>query len=92
MSESPSPSRPTNALLALGAALTVFLVLVAIERSARSCGDGLCGSISGAMAILGLMGASLLFTLRGLKRGEAPRWLFVIPWIVWALALWILLF
>jgi len=78
---------PRSALWAMATSLALFLVLLLMERASKNCGDGLCGSILGTVAIIGLVLAMLYFTFRGLARGEAPRWWFAVPVTLWLLML-----
>ena len=78
---------PRNAIWAIATSLALFVVLTAMDRAAKDCGDGLCGSIAGGIVIVALVVATLFFTLRGLMRGEAPRWWFAVPAAIWLLIL-----
>lgn len=74
---------PRNALFATLTALALGLLLFAMDQASRDCGDGLCGSIIGSLAAIGLALASFFFVFRGLMRGETPRWWFALPVLFW---------
>lgn len=76
---------PRNAIVAIACALLVYPGLMFVERASQPCGDGLCSFWPGAMVVVGLFVATFVFVLRSMSRGETPRWLLIVPWLIWAL-------
>jgi hypothetical protein len=80
---------PLNAALAVLSALLVYPGLRLLDR-AQNCGDGLCGFIPGLLLMGVLLAATIIFTRRGLKRGETPGWLFLAPPAIWLFTFYVL--
>jgi hypothetical protein len=80
-------SQSPNAAVAIVLSLLPVPAMKLLDQLNRGCGDGLCGFFSGLLILGGLAVATLVFLALSARRKEAPAFLRLIPFGLWALAL-----
>lgn len=81
------PSQYFNATVAIVLSLLPVPAMALLDHLNRGCGDGLCGFFSGLLILGGLAAVTLVFVARSARRHEAPVFLRLVPFALWALAL-----
>lgn len=79
--------RPVNAIIANVVSLLPLPALKLLDHLNRGCGDGLCGTFSGLLILLGLAIVAIVFLVRSARRSETPAVLRVVPFVLWPLTL-----
>lgn len=80
-------SQSFNAVVAILLSLLPLPAMKLLDHLNRGCGDGLCGFFSGLLILGGLAAVTLVFLARSARRHEAPVYLRLVPFALWALAL-----
>lgn len=79
--------RPINAIVANVVSLLPLPAMKLLDHFNRGCGDGLCGTFSGLLILLGLAIVAIVFLVRSARRNETPALLRVGPFVLWPLTL-----
>ena len=80
-------ARPLNAMVAIGLSLLPLPVLRLLDLLNSSCGDGLCGTLSGLLILGTLAAATLVLLIRSARRNETPALLRWVPSVLWIVAI-----
>lgn len=75
---------PMNAIIANALAAAAWPLLMLLDRMNADCGDGLCGSFSGALLVVGLVVAVVVMLVRSARRRETPAALRFTPLLILA--------
>lgn len=84
--------RPINAIVANVVSLLPWPTLKLLDHLNRGCGDGLCGTFSGLLILMGLAIVTIVFLVRSARRSETPAVLRAAPFVLWPMALFPLAF